>query len=193
MRVIHGPMPGVLKFSKLGFHHWDVLKALIQKTDRISYELTPVTKGASKVKLTAPLQGGNLCVLASLCGTDFQPQFKNSVLFLEEIDESAYRLDRLMNQLVQSGVCDGILGIVLGTFTGCMDRVPEVQSANDTKKPLRPVIPEVQVPASVFTEWGKTLRVPVWQGLPIGHGDGLFSLSMGQKIRIEKNQLKIEF
>lgn len=65
------------------------------------------------------LYGGNLTVLASLAGTGWLPDLRGALLFLEDVNEEPYRLDRAATQLRQSGALDGLAGVVLGRFQGC--------------------------------------------------------------------------
>lgn len=65
------------------------------------------------------LLGGNLSVLTSLVGTPYLPKVKNALLFLEEISEAPYRIDRMLTQLQQSGLLGQALGVLLGVFVKC--------------------------------------------------------------------------
>jgi muramoyltetrapeptide carboxypeptidase len=112
-----------------------------------------------------PLYGGNLCVLASLCGTDEALLPGPKVLFLEDINEAPYRVDRLLTQLGQSGAFEGLLGVALGRFTGCGDLGP------------------------VWAEWVERWRVPVVADLPFGHCEDNFPLPLGQRVQIDQNQI----
>lgn len=66
-----------------------------------------------------PLLGGNLSVLASLVGTPYLPDTRNALLFLEEISEAPYRIDRMLTQLEQSGAFNDVRGAMLGVFVKC--------------------------------------------------------------------------
>jgi muramoyltetrapeptide carboxypeptidase len=63
------------------------------------------------------LRGGNLASLASMCGTALQPQFRDSIVLLEDLNEPPYRLDRLLTQLLLSRAFDGAKGFVIGDLT----------------------------------------------------------------------------
>lgn len=65
------------------------------------------------------LVGGCLSVLAATLGTPHAPDTRGAVLFLEDVNEHAYRLDRLLLQFRQSGLLDGVSGVVFGTLDGC--------------------------------------------------------------------------
>jgi muramoyltetrapeptide carboxypeptidase len=96
-----------------------------------------------------PLRGGNLAVLASLCGTPLQPSFRGAIVLLEDLNEPPYRLDRLCTQLVLSGAFEGAVGFVVG------DLAAEGEE-NDGRD-------------EAVAERLSTLGVPVVLGGPFGH------------------------
>ncbi|MEV5891174.1 S66 peptidase family protein [Nonomuraea fuscirosea] len=98
------------------------------------------------------LRGGNLSLLASMCGTRWQPSFADGIAFLEDVGEEPYRIDRMLTQLLQAGVFDGVRGIALGSWVGCGDPYP------------------------VLEDRLASLGVPVVAGLPVGHGSPQMSV-----------------
>ncbi len=66
-----------------------------------------------------PVQGGNLTALCQLAGTPFQPDFNDSLLFLEDTNEAPYRIDRMLTQMRQAGCLDNVTGVLLGRFDQC--------------------------------------------------------------------------
>ncbi|MCB0731971.1 MAG: LD-carboxypeptidase [Ignavibacteriae bacterium] len=77
--------------------------------------------------------GGNLAVLVSLFGTQFQPVFKDTILIIEDIGEAPYRVDRLLNQLRLANVLKDVKGIILGRFVDCYetDKTKETITLNE--------------------------------------------------------------
>ncbi|HTP30223.1 MAG TPA: LD-carboxypeptidase, partial [Anaeromyxobacteraceae bacterium] len=67
------------------------------------------------------LLGGSLTLLAHLCGTKWLPSMAGAVLFIEDVDEKPYRLDRYLTQLQLAGALDGVRGVCVGQMTGCDD------------------------------------------------------------------------
>jgi len=99
------------------------------------------------------LMGGNLAVLAGLCGTPFQINFNNAIVFLEEINEAPYRIDRMLEQLILSGSLRGAKALVFGTFANCeTDNLQRSFCLLD-----------------VLTEKVKKLGIPAVYGFPFGH------------------------
>lgn len=68
------------------------------------------------------LIGGNLTLVSKLIGTPWCPDFKNSLLFAEEVNEAPYRIDRMFSHLKMAGVLDKISGLLLGAFTDCGEK-----------------------------------------------------------------------
>lgn len=99
------------------------------------------------------LAGGNLSLLAALCGTPWQPRFAGSLVVLEDVREPAYKVDRMLVQLEQAGTFDGCAGIVGGQFTD----VPADASA------------DAPDPHVLVARLARRLGVPCLLGAPIGH------------------------
>lgn len=96
------------------------------------------------------LAGGNLSLLAAACGTACALRTEGAILFLEDIGEPAYRVDRALTQLRLAGCLDGVAGLVIGRFT-------EVPDDGDLEV------------AGVLREFAVALGVPAISGAPIGH------------------------
>lgn len=116
------------------------------------------------------LVGGNLCVLASLCGTPAALQASNKILLLEEIQETPYKVDRLLTQLRLSGTLAGVRGVVLGQFVGCHPPAETPWSLKD-----------------ILMEHLGT-QIPILANVPIGHGADNHPVQLGP-VRIQKNRL----
>lgn len=71
------------------------------------------------------LIGGNLSVITSLCGTPYELKGENSILFLEDIGEDAYAIDRMLRQLWQNGLLKDIKGLIFGNFSHCQPNKQE--------------------------------------------------------------------
>jgi muramoyltetrapeptide carboxypeptidase len=101
------------------------------------------------------LLGGNLTLLAATAGTRHQPDLAGAILLIEEVNEAAYRVDRMIVQLERSGCLDGLAGVVVGSFTACPDA------------------------GRVLAEHLNDRGVPVLAGLPIGHGPTRIAVPLG--------------
>jgi len=110
---IHGPMCTQLGEDRTALERLGMLLTG-EDPGRIHWPPHAVRGGHAE----RPLRGGNLAVLASLCGTPLQPSFDGCVVMLEDLNEPPYRLDRLCTQLLQSGAFEGAKGIVVGDLFG---------------------------------------------------------------------------
>lgn len=116
-----------------------------------------------------PLIGGNLSLLAAMCGTPAAPRADGAILFVEDIGEEAYRLDRAWTQLELAGVLDGVAGVALGRFTDCGEDVMELLQLLTAR-----------------------LGVPTLAELPIGHEPDNWTLPLGVRARLDAGSGTLE-
>jgi muramoyltetrapeptide carboxypeptidase len=114
------------------------------------------------------LWGGNLCVLASLLGTPHWPKVKGGVLFLEDVNEHPYRVERALLQLLQAGVIGAQKAVLLGAFTGWKP------SPLDRGYTLKTVVAHLR----------SRTAVPLLTGLPFGHVPTKLTLPVGRRITL---------
>ena len=136
------------------------------------YNLESINTGISSGQLI----GGNLSLICSSLGTKYEINTKNKILFLEEVEEPPYKIDRMLTQLKQSGKLKDVNGIVLGTFTNCI--------APNTKKSL-----SLQ---DVFNEIILPLNKPTLSNLACGHCLPTLTLPLGSKVLLDANTKKIK-
>lgn len=129
---------------------------------------------------TGPLIGGNLALLAASCGTPYQPDTRGSILFIEEVGESLYRIDRLLMQLRLAGLLDGVTAVALGEFLGVVEQ--EGAAARVGGPGLVDLLGELLEP----------LGVPVVLGLPFGHGRENWTLPLGVRARLDADAGTLE-
>jgi muramoyltetrapeptide carboxypeptidase len=121
---------------------------------------------------TAPVAGGNLTTLCHLVGTPFQPSWRGHILFLEDRNEAAYRIDRMLTQLKLAGCLDGLTGVMLGSFKDCGDRDAIFRLVMD-----------------VFDEDG----VPIAAGFEVGHGSRNVTLPIGLTATLNADQCTLVY
>ncbi|HZE91292.1 MAG TPA: LD-carboxypeptidase [Rhizobacter sp.] len=112
--------------------------------------------------------GGNLCVLNSLLGTPHWPKVKGGVLFVEDVNEHPYRIERSLLQLHQAGVLDAQKAIVLGAFTDFR------KSPLDRGFTLKTVVEHLR----------SVTQTPILSGLPFGHVPTKLTLPVGRKVTL---------
>jgi muramoyltetrapeptide carboxypeptidase len=111
------------------------------------------------------LVGGNLAILASLCGTRHAPRASGAILFVEDVGEPPYRVDRMLLQLERSGAFAGLAGLAFGRFTAEGEEVCDVDD--------------------VLAEYAERASVPAVSGLPFGHVPENFVLPVGSRARLD--------
>ncbi|MBN2340331.1 MAG: LD-carboxypeptidase [Deltaproteobacteria bacterium] len=134
MCSIHGPMAGTL--TKNSVSDVQLLCKLLTCPDH-SHQ-TPL-HSIQPGKGNGPLLGGNLTVLAHLIGTFPIDSFSGALLFLEDVTELPYRIERCLVQLRRSGLFDKITGVVLGEFTQCHPGKDNVRVETVLERNLRPI------------------------------------------------------
>jgi muramoyltetrapeptide carboxypeptidase len=177
-RLIHGPTLGSLAARVDDASRQRMLGALAPPTSiapGASDALAPLALErlyGSAAAVSGRLHGGNVTTLASLAGTRWQADCRGAIVLLEDITELAYRLDRSLTLLIESGTFDGARAFVLGDFVRC----PLPPNADFT---LHQMLVDLLEP----------LGVPVLAGLPIGHGERNYAWTYGADARIENDQL----
>jgi len=120
----------------------------------------PAPHALAPGRVQAPLVGGNLALLAAMCGTPHALDARGCILALEDVGEPAYRVDRMLWQLRAAGVLDGVIGLALGRFT---------ESPAGEEHPITPVLAEL----------AERLGVPAVVDLPFGHVEHNCTLPLG--------------
>jgi muramoyltetrapeptide carboxypeptidase len=110
------------------------------------------------------LLGGNLCLMSHLCGTPYFPDLRGAILFLEDVEEAYYRIDRMLTQLWLSGALAGVAGVAFGKFTNCNSSPFFLQN-----RPLDDILAERCL----------ALGVPAVSGIMIGHIEDQTTLPVG--------------
>ena len=110
------------------------------------------------------LLGGNLCLMSHLCGTPYLPDLRGAILFLEDVEEAYYRIDRMLTQLWLSGALAGVAGVAFGKFTNCDPSAFFVQN-----RPLE----------DILAERCRALGVPAVAGIMVGHVEDQTTLPIG--------------
>jgi muramoyltetrapeptide carboxypeptidase len=146
--------------------------------EKIHYEIVENVfnrKGNSKGILT----GGNLSLLYALAGTPSDIDTKNKILFIEDLDEYLYHIDRMMIQLKRSGKLKDLAGLIVGGMTEMKDNT----------------VPFGKTAYQIISEAVSEYNYPVCYGFPAGHIEDNRTLIFGREININvsTNSVKIEF
>ncbi len=182
--TFHGPNGG----SRWNEFSVEYVRRLMFEGEAVAYAnpvdqedtLVPV---ANRIRTMYPgkargrLVGGNLTVLTSIIGSDMLPDWEGHILFLEDIGEAIYRIDRMLTQMKLAGILDKIAGFVFGKCTDCKaDSGYSSFTLNE-----------------VLDQHIKPLGIPAWAGSMIGHIERKFTLPLGVNAQIdaEKGEIRL--
>jgi muramoyltetrapeptide carboxypeptidase len=187
--TLHAPMPAAANFGSLEPAEWKSILDYVcgRNTDAPwAYTKLEWLTDAPAGPIHAELVGGNLSLWAAMAGTPYAQSSAGKILFLEDVDEPFYRIDRMMVQLEQSGAFASLSAIVLGDFTRCEDENNQclADAATGEKKPLRKVFEKPEAFDRIFGDVGRRLGIPIAQGLPVGHGPHYAALPLGAKYEL---------
>ena len=132
---------------------------LVDRTNRV----LRLTNG----KATGRLIGGNLTMIATLMGTPFQPETAGAIVFLEDVHEEPYRIDRMLTQLSLGGMFDHVAGIVFGRCSDCGIKGPSFSLEE------------------ILRDRFGSLPVPAISGLSFGHIEQKLVLPIGAKATLD--------
>lgn len=169
LATVHGPM-AQWNDARTGPESAEALRASLMTTDPITIHRDPAEPGADVEvpgRATGILLGGNISLVSAAVGNRELPSLRGAILFLEEVGEEPYRIDRFLTQLRRSGVLDGLAGVALGQYVDC-DGAPGTWTISEL---LRDRLGD--------------LGVPVLGGLPLGHGTGQLTIPLGVRATID--------
>ncbi len=150
---------------------WDVLSGSATRLSARESGVSTLVAGAAH----GVLLGGNLALVTAMLGTPYAPIWDGAILFLEDVGEPVYRIDRMLCQLQLAGVLSRIAGAVLGRFTS-----------------VTPAEPDRDL-AEVLAEYFTPLRIPVLTGFPHGHTSDKLTLPMGARVVLDTRTRSLKF
>jgi muramoyltetrapeptide carboxypeptidase len=170
--TFHGPVgnSGWNEFST------DYIKKVLMEGINVSYTTTgkeedkPLTLFPGKSR--GILVGGNLSVICGIIGSDYLPDWKGKILFLEETGEEPYRIDRMLTQLKLAGVLGDLNGVIFGKCVKCIAEEPEKAFT------LRQVL-EQNI---------GSLKIPAFYGSMIGHIENKFTVPIGINAEMDSDK-----
>ncbi len=168
LTVFHGPMVA----PHFGRVQSSVTEAYFMKAVAQPEALGLINLQGMKVikpgEAQGELIGGCLSMLCSAIGTPYAPQTRGRVLFLEDVNEPSYRIDRMLTHMKSAGLMAGVRGVVFGQMQGCLPKPDEGFG-------LEEVIADVL----------KDFEGPVVFGLPSGHGPDCITIPLGIPVSVE--------
>lgn len=168
---------GNMAYSSWGNYSYASFKeAISQQQQQIKNHSADRINFISEGEAEGILCGGNLTVLCSMIGTEYEPNWNYRILCIEETHEEPYRIDRMLNQLKDAGVFRKIQGVILGQFNKCEPEEPEKSFSLE------------DVFDHYFTDFGK----PVLANASFGHVANKFVIPIGRKVKITHTLNAIE-
>ncbi len=128
------------------------------------------TRTITPGKARGRMMGGNLTVLTAILGSPYVPDYSGAILFLEDVQENLYRIDRMLTSLKLAGILDKAKGVVFGVCSQC-------GPGNDNYAAL--------TLEEILADHIKTLGVPAWQGAMIGHDQPQWTVPFGLEVEID--------
>ncbi len=168
VQSLHGPM--IASLGRAAVPAVDrFVRAIRGEPTRTFDALAAIRPGVAE----GPLAGGNLAVLCAMVGTPYFPPIDGALLFIEDVTERPYRVDRMLTQLAHAGVFTRVAGVVVGAFTSC----PPGSDGVTVER--------------VIAERLGDLGCPVATGLPCGHIDDNHELLLGAPYRLDASAGKL--
>ena len=140
-------------------------------TDENIYGVTTIVNGKGKGRLV----GGNLSLVVSIIGTEYDVDYSGKIVFIEEIGEEPYRIDRMLTQMIQTGKFDKAAGIMMGIFRKC-----EVKKNSDLTSKSFTLM-------EVLKDRFSKLKIPVVYGMSFGHVTDKFTIPFGALAELDAN------
>jgi muramoyltetrapeptide carboxypeptidase len=137
-----------------------------------SHRIEVAAAGNPKLRVQGKLWGGNLAMFCHLAGTRWMPQVEGGILFVEDVNEHPYRVERMLLQLAHAGVLAKQQALVLGDFSGY--KLSDYDNGYDF--------------SSMLTYLRGRLGLPVLQGLPFGHTRDKVTLAVGAECLLESDE-----
>lgn len=170
---IHAPMCSTIKDSTAEAKQ-SLQDVLFGNGVNYQFDAHPLNK---KGETEGELTGGNLSLLYALKGTQHFPDMAGKILFIEDLDEQLYHIDRMMLSLKMSGVLSRLKGIMVGGFTDMKDNV----------------IPFGKTAEEIILEHTSSYLYPICFGFPAGHIKDNRALMMGVKGKLSVGESKVNF
>lgn len=152
-------------------------QSVVMKAEEFEYisksELITLAPG----RASGPLIGGNLSILTTTLGSSYQPDFRDSILFVEDIGENSYKVDRMMTHLARAGVLEEISGFIFGKCTDCSAGTAPTFSLVEV---LRHHILPLEIPALFNADFGHeedNFTIPSGGLAVLDADEGFFRLS----------------
>ncbi|OIP54624.1 MAG: hypothetical protein AUK34_14995 [Ignavibacteria bacterium CG2_30_36_16] len=183
--TFHGPV-GISTFNEYSIRYFNEVLMTQNKNFTFynaaednsgkEFSVIPIVTGVGRGKLV----GGNLSIVVSMIGTEYDIDSKDKIIFLEEIGEEPYRIDRMLTQMLEAGKFDEASGVMLGVFKNC------------EAKEKDPSFPKSLTLSEVLFDRLGDLKIPVIYGMSFGHITNKFTLPVGIEAELDSGNQSIK-
>jgi muramoyltetrapeptide carboxypeptidase len=173
--TFYGPMVATPSLGNIGTAEQDHLRSLWTDPEYLPELGFPSLESWVPGVAEGRVVGGCLSLITAGLGTVYEINTAGKILFLEDLGEPPYRIDRMLTQLRLSGKLDSVVGVLLGSFIDC-DTEPENCTLKET-----------------FMDFFHNFQIPVLANFPCGHGPVNWAIPLGIKIRLDSTNRSIQF
>lgn len=174
IQSIHSTMPLLFPKDEQKDAVESLRQALFGEMLHYQFPVNPMNKG---VHMEGQVIGGNLSIINNLIGTSSDIDTKDKILFLEDLDEYLYHIDRMMVHLKRAGLLSGLSGLLIGHMSDMNDNtVPFGKSAYE-----------------IILDAVKEYKYPVFFDFPAGHLNNNYAIKLGSEVQLEQKSEILEF
>jgi muramoyltetrapeptide carboxypeptidase len=178
IEAIHGPMPKMLAIEAGKYSATELRKTLFGFETTYAAKLNKYNRNGIA---NAQIVGGNLCLLAHSIGSKSEINTDGKILFIEDISEYFYNIDRMILQLKRAGKFKNLKGLIVGHFTDCTDSDNPFAANNPLEKTI----------ADIIINHTKEFDFPIAFGIPIGHEAENWPIPCGRQVEFVVNPLQV--
>lgn len=175
-----GPMVGVDFYEEVSSFTAEMFWQLLTSTKKFGRIENPedeniltLNSGSTSGKLV----GGNLSVISGLIGTDYFPELKDKILFIEETGELPYKIDRMFNHFRLSNMFKGLKGVIIGSFIDCQEPDPNKRTLTL---------------GEVISDYFSKMKLPVVYNLRHGHLKDNITIPVGANVKLNASRNFVE-
>ncbi len=176
LTTFHGPVLSEFGEQIDFLTGWFLFTLCTHPHTRVRYPVPWDAYTLTEGEATGSLIGGNLSLLTASLGTFYELETAGKILFIEEIGEQPYRIDRMLTQLLQAGKLQSARGIILASFTRC--------------EPKRPI--QSLTLYEIFADRIGSLGIPAYYGLYAGHCSPNLTLPIGGEVKMNATEKWLE-
>lgn len=170
--TFHGPVGSATWYD----YSVSFIKSVLMKGELTQYPSTVDFKTLTSGTAEGILFGGNLSVLSGVVGTGYFPDSEGKIIFLEDIEEEPFRIDRMLTHLKLAGIFEKVNGVIIGKCRKCEAEEPDFSFTID----------------EVYADHFSKFHVPVYQGANIGHIRDKFTVPIGIKAKMDADKCSFE-